>query len=103
MKKGITTKRIPVSPEEAANALREMPQWIVEKSRIYRDFRFENFKKALAFVNRVAKVAETVRHHPNILIHEYSFVRIEIYDHLLAGLSNYDILLIKAIERGLGK
>jgi len=40
----------PIAPETAAEELKEHPLWVVERSRLYRDFRFKNFKAAIAFV-----------------------------------------------------
>lgn len=94
-----TQKPMPLSPEEAYQQLRNRPQWVVEHTRIYRDFRFETFKQALRFVNAVARIAGRVGHHPNITLHEYHFVRIETYDHLTGGLSTKDLELIRAIDR----
>lgn len=94
-----TKKPAPLSPEKAYQKLKHSPEWIVERGRIYRDFRFENFAAAMRFVNRVAAVAERIGHHPNILMHEYHFVRIETYTHLTGGLSNRDVALAQAISR----
>lgn len=92
-------ERKPISPEEAYDALGTSSRWIVERTRIYRDYRFADFKSALRFVNAAANVAGRVGHHPNILIHEYHFVRIETYDHLTGGFSTKDLELIRAIDR----
>ncbi len=89
----------PLSPEEAYQKLAAHPGWIVERGRIYRDFRFENFAAAMRFVNRVAAVAERIGHHPNITIHEYHFVQIETYTHLTGGLSERDVELARAVSR----
>lgn len=92
-------KLVPLSPETAYQKLKHSPEWIVERGRIYRDFRFENFAAAIRFVDRVAAIAERIGHHPNILMHEYHFVRIETYTHLTGGLSNKDVELVGAIEK----
>ena len=92
-------KRVPLAPEIAYRRLNRSPQWIVERGRIYRDFRFENFKAALSFANAVANIADRVGHHPNMFLHEYHFVRVETYDHLTGGLSTKDLELIRAIDR----
>ncbi len=45
----------------------QVPNWaIIEKNnikRLEREFRFENFKKALEFTNKVGKIAEEEEHH----------------------------------------
>ena len=87
----------PVTPEAAARALKD-PAWVVERTRIYRDLRFKSFTAALAFVNRVGEVAERLNHHPNICIHEWRFVHLELYSHSSGGVSSHDIELAIAID-----
>ena len=88
----------PISPETAANALKEHPLWVVERSGLYRDFRFPDFRAAIAFVNEVAELAERVGHHPNILVHEWCFVHLELYSHLQGGLSRFDVDFALALD-----
>ena len=90
--------RTKFSPEEVYQRLEHHPLWVVEHSRIWRDFRFETFTQALEFVNRVAEAAKKIGHHPNIWMHEYHFLRIESYDHLTGGLSSKDVELAVAVD-----
>ncbi len=94
---GGTTNR-PVSPEVAARALRGQPLWVVERTRLRRDFRFATFVQAIEFVNRVAALAEEIGHHPNIRLHEWCFVELELYSHLGGGLSEFDIRFARALD-----
>jgi 4a-hydroxytetrahydrobiopterin dehydratase len=96
-------KNSPISPEAAANALKKHPLWVVERTRLYRDFRFPNFKAAIAFVNPVAELAEKLGHHPNILVHEWCFVHLELYSHLAGGLSQLDVDFALALDEMLGE
>ena len=52
----------------------------------------------MSFVGRVADVAEAAQHHPNILIHEWCFVRLELYSHIVDGLTQADVDLAIAID-----
>jgi 4a-hydroxytetrahydrobiopterin dehydratase len=80
-----------LSPEQAYLALAQHPGWVVERSRIYRDYRFASFRAAMDFVDRVADLAESVAHHPNILVHEWCFVRLELYSHVSDCISQADV------------
>jgi ribonuclease HI/pterin-4a-carbinolamine dehydratase len=40
--------------------------WQEKEGKLYRKFKFENFREAVAFMNRVAAVAEEMNHHPRI-------------------------------------
>jgi 4a-hydroxytetrahydrobiopterin dehydratase len=93
----------PISPEVAYRALEGHPTWVVERHRLYRDFRLGSFTEAISFVTRVAEVAERLGHHPNILVHEWCFVRLELYSHLEDALSDRDVELALAIDRMLNR
>jgi 4a-hydroxytetrahydrobiopterin dehydratase len=88
----------PIAPEVAAAELKEHPLWVVERSRLYRDFRFKNFRAAMAFVNQVAELAERLAHHPNICVHEWCFVHLELYSHADGGLSRFDVDFALALD-----
>ncbi len=88
----------PLTPEAVYRALAGHPGWIVERSRIYRDLRFDSFAAALAFVNRVGQLAERLQHHPNIRIHEWSFVQLELYSHLTGNLTQKDLEFALALD-----
>ena len=50
----------------AAAGLARLPGWVRAGRAIARTYRFEDFRGALAFVNRVGAVAERQQHHPDI-------------------------------------
>ncbi len=65
-------------------------QWTVEDGTIVRDLKFEDFASAIAFVNRVAEVAETYDHHPDILLHGWNKVKLSLTNHAAGGLTEID-------------
>ena len=87
-----------LSPEDAYRALRGHPDWIVERDRIRRDLRCASFSAAMEFINQVGSVAESVGHHPNIRLHEWCFVELEVYSHISGGLTAKDVELAVAID-----
>lgn len=40
--------------------------WQEENNKLYRKFKFKDFREAVAFMNRVATVAEEMNHHPKL-------------------------------------
>ena len=88
----------PLTPEEAYRALRKHPLWIVERDRLRRDYRLRSFAEAVDLIARVAAVAETLNHHPNIRLHEWCFVELEVYSHVSGGLTTRDVDLAIAID-----
>ena len=66
-----------------------------------RDYEFKDFVAAMAFVNRVADVAEEVNHHPDILVHGWNKVRLELTTHSEGKLTDNDHAMAQRID-GLG-
>lgn len=96
----------PLRSEKVKGLLREIPGWNLsgDLKKISRDFKFKNFREAMAFVNKVAELAEAEGHHPDILIHGWNKVRLELWTHAIGGLSENDFILaakINTIEVGL--
>lgn len=88
----------PLTSEVARKYLTETPDWSMEDDKIVRDFKFKNFKEALAFVNKVAELAEHEGHHPDILIHGWNKVKIELTTHAIKGLSENDFIMAAKIN-----
>jgi len=55
--------------------------WIEADNTLQKAFHFADFKTALAFVNSVGEIAESVQHHPDICIKDYNKVFISTTTH----------------------
>jgi len=55
--------------------------WREESGALVEDYEFEDFARAIEFVNQVAKVAEGKGHHPDILVHDWNQVRLTLSTH----------------------
>lgn len=84
--------------------LSETPDWKLEQDgkRLTRRFEFEDFRKAIEFVNRVADVAEQEGHHPDIAIH-WNKVDLVLWTHKIGGLHENDFILAAKVDRLLEK
>lgn len=65
---------------------------VVRQHHLERDYRFPDFRTALAFTNRVGRVAEKLGHHPDIGL-SWGKVRLTIWTHSIGGLSENDFVL----------
>jgi 4a-hydroxytetrahydrobiopterin dehydratase len=83
---------------KAVELLRELPGWRVEDDRLRRTFQFRDFKQAMAFVNRMADLAEAEGHHPDFTVH-YSRVDVELWTHAADGLTENDFILAAKISK----
>jgi len=64
--------------------------WTREADEIVREWQFDDFAAALAFVNRVGEVAEEANHHPDILLHGWNNVKLSLTNHSAGGLTAVD-------------
>ena len=92
------------SPPLTADKAQELfvqltPGWeIMESKKIKKEFKFKEFMDAIAFVNKVATIAEDEGHHPDIYIF-YNLVRIELWTHAVNGLSENDFIVAAKIDQ----
>jgi 4a-hydroxytetrahydrobiopterin dehydratase len=75
--------------------------WRREGDAIVRDLQFDDFAGAMAYVNRVADLAEEANHHPDILVHGWNKVRLMLTTHSEGGLTDNDFQMARRID-GLG-
>lgn len=73
--------------------------WQKIDNHLEKNFSFKNFTEAVDFVNQVAKVAEKMNHHPDVLIHDYKHVRIQITTHDQNAVTEKDYELAEGIDR----
>jgi 4a-hydroxytetrahydrobiopterin dehydratase len=78
--------------------LARVPGWERFGNEIRRTWTFVDFKGSMAFVNRVAALAEAADHHPDIDI-RYSRVTLVLRTHDAGGLTERDFDLAEAIGR----
>ena len=79
----------PLSESEIAGRLARLPGWERQGQAIRRTFSFADFGAAMAFVNRVADLAEAMDHHPDMDI-RYSRVTLTLSTHDAGGLTERD-------------
>ena len=71
--------------------------WLRDGERLQKFHRFPSFKRAMAFVNAVAELAEQHNHHPDITIN-YRSVTLLLTTHDTGGLTDKDFTLATAIN-----
>ena len=89
----------PLDPKKVSELAAQIPSWkVVENAKLSKEFKFKNFKESMAFVNRVAEIAESEGHHPDIYVF-YNLVRLELATHAIHGLSENDFILAAKIDK----
>ena len=88
----------PFTKAQIAEYLPQVQGWeFVDDKKIARNFKFKNFAEAMQFVNRVAEIAESEGHHPDIHIF-YDSVKLEFETHAIGGLSENDFIVASKIN-----
>jgi 4a-hydroxytetrahydrobiopterin dehydratase len=86
-----------LNDEEIASRL-QGSEWQHEDDEIVREWKFDDFAGALAFVNRVGEAAEQANHHPDILLHGWNKVRLSLTNHSAGGLTEPDFEMARQFD-----
>lgn len=88
-----------LSPGDVQERLRHLEGWQQDGAAIRKQFVFDGFATAVAFVVRVGFDAEAADHHPDILISNYKKVTLTFSTHSEGGLTEKDFAGAAAAER----
>ena len=83
-----------LTDSEIAKELAAVPAWHLHGKEIVREWTLPRFLDAIAFVSKVAVLAEKEDHHPDILI-RYNKVQLRLSTHEADGLSARDFRFAK--------
>ncbi len=73
--------------------------WKVKKKHhLEREYEFKNFREALAFTNKVGKLAERVQHHPDIYL-AWGKVKLTLWTHKVDGLTESDFVFAAKVNK----
>jgi 4a-hydroxytetrahydrobiopterin dehydratase len=92
----------PLKGQDLAALHKQVPQWqVVDDHHISRQFKFPDFKQAIAFVNRVGDLAEEQGHHPDILL-AWGKAEITLWTHKIDGLTESDFIMAAKVDQVAG-
>lgn len=86
----LTTKQVSVHLKAVLN-------WSKRAQTILRTFKFEGFLKSIDFVNRIARKAQKINHHPDIDI-RFNKVTLKLTTHDEGGLTEKDFSLARQCD-----
>lgn len=87
-----------LSNDDIKYKLDRINNWDYESNSIKKEFELKDFSDALSFVVKVGIQAEKLDHHPDILIHSWNKVKINISTHSKGGVTENDFSLAKLID-----
>jgi 4a-hydroxytetrahydrobiopterin dehydratase len=86
--------------------LGDVPGWsrqgsAPEPPRLGKRYEFADFLAAMAFLGKLAALAEEEAHHPDFCVH-YNRVEVTLWTHSVGGLSENDFILAAKLDAALG-
>lgn len=73
-------------------ALTTLPGWRVEGRELIKEFQFPSYLAGIEFVNKVARLAEAMNHHPDLYV-GWRKVTMRLNTHSAGGLTALDLEL----------
>lgn len=91
----------PLSIKEAKELLVQLSGWNLSNDSkcLWREYVMKDFRAAVELIQRIAEVAESEDHHPDLYLTSYRKLRIELATHSIGGLSENDFILAAKIDR----
>ncbi len=95
---------VPLTVIEIDRLSVEIPEWKVatDEKSIFREFVFDDFAKALSFVDRIGVIAQEEWHHPDIHL-AWGRVGVTFSTHAIKGLSENDFIMAAKVDDAFGK
>jgi len=87
-----------LSQDQLIALTQELPDWKLEEGQLVRHYSFKDIIAAMAFVNRVADLAEAAGHHPDIDI-RYNRVKLALVSHEAGGITAYDAQMARNLSQ----
>ena len=91
---------LPFNQQQVEKLLLKLKGWDVDTGlkRIFKKWQFSDFKTAIVFANKVAVLAESEGHHPELRI-VWGEVKVSFWTHAVDGLSENDFILAAKIDK----
>jgi 4a-hydroxytetrahydrobiopterin dehydratase len=90
-----------LSDLEIKRALGALPGWTRKGNALAKTYSFARFSDGIRFVDRVAELADSMDHHPDIDV-RYTNVTFSLSSHDAGGVTQRDLDLAKGIEHTAG-
>jgi 4a-hydroxytetrahydrobiopterin dehydratase len=87
-----------LTPDEVARLLAQLSGWRIDAGipELRKRFKFASFRETIAFVTRMADLAEAEGHHPDFCV-RFTVLEVSLTTHAIGGLSENDFVLAAKI------
>ena len=91
-----------LSEQQISHQLRELNEglsatWLCQGGKLHKEYLFPSFMEAFGFMSQVALIAESNNHHPE-WFNVYNKVIVDLASHEVAGISEADVDLARAMD-----
>jgi len=86
-----------LSHSEIAESISNLEGWSLSGGKLYKEFKFNDFREAFAFMTKTAEAAEAMNHHPE-WFNVYNIVKVYLSTHDVDGISDRDLELAGKME-----
>lgn len=83
--------------EQISEKLKSLAGWELKGDTITKRYKFKEFMDGIRFINRIAEIAESMDHHPDIAIN-YTRITFSCSTHDQGGITEKDFKLAGEIE-----
>lgn len=81
-----------LTPLEIRDRLPKLKGFVIENGRLEKEYRFENFAKAMLFLNKIMNPIEEHQSYPKIAI-AYDRVRVSLFSGAVGALTEMDFMM----------
>lgn len=89
---------ISLGMKQVQEKLESLQDWEIEEGKLEKEFKFQDFKAAKEFIDKVSNLSEEQQHHPDIFWQETK-VKIILFTHRINSLSLDDFILAEKIDK----
>jgi 4a-hydroxytetrahydrobiopterin dehydratase len=90
----------PLKGDDVTRLARELAAgWrVIGEHHLEREYKFANFREALAFTNKVGELAEAQNHHPDFYL-AWGKVKLTLWTHKIDGLTEGDFIFAAKVDQ----
>ncbi len=90
----------PIEEEKIKEYLKKWKGWQIsdDKNKIFKVFRFKDFREITDFVYEILRFGEKINYFPLKIIIEFPKIRVELSNEKIKGITEKDFILAKEIE-----
>jgi 4a-hydroxytetrahydrobiopterin dehydratase len=78
--------------------LSRLPGWSVANGALTKQYTVRSFAHGVLFTGAIAQLAEAAGHHPDVRLHDYKYVTVQLVTHSDGGITDKDVSLAAQIE-----